>query len=54
MVMIELEDIFLLPCAPEASISNIKLLVTCCFTETSRIQVTAFHKITDLNQPAFR
>jgi len=43
MVMIELEDIFLHPCAPEASISNIKLLVTCCFPETACIQVTALH-----------
>jgi len=44
MVSIELEDIFLRPCPPEASISNIKLLVTCCFPETVCIQVTALHK----------
>jgi len=43
MVMIELEDIFLRPCAPEASISNIKLHVTCCFPETVCIQFTALH-----------
>jgi len=43
MVMIELEDIFLRPCAPEASISNIKLLVASCFPETVCIQVIAFH-----------
>jgi len=43
MVMIELEDIFLRLCAPEASISKIKLLVTCCFPETVCIQVTALH-----------
>jgi len=44
MMLIEPEDIFLCPGAPEASISNIKLLVTCCFPETVCIQVTALHK----------
>ena len=43
MVMIELENIFLRPSAPDASVSNIKLLVTCCFPETVCIQVTALH-----------